>query len=316
MSKSITQTDPLLGVEIRHLVALSTIARTGSFSAAARELGYAQSAISQQIATLERAAGHRLLERPGGPRPVTLTEAGALVLHHADTITARLGAVRADLDGLAAGEAGRLRVGVFQSASARILPAVLPRFRKEWPKIDISLHNVIELSDLERSVMAGELDIAFCELDWIGPDLDSLELLVDPYVALCSRDHPLARRKQVSWKDFAGLDRVSNSGRDSCSQIVSRALEEAGVTTNIVFETDDNLTLQRLVGVGLGVGVMPSLAVESAMHHDNTVTLPLAAGCRLERHIGIVWHRHRYRSPSAKAFIAIAEQVVDRSFST
>ncbi len=311
MSKSITQSDPLLGVEIRHLVALATIARTGSFSAAARELGYAQSAISQQIATLERAAGHRLLERPGGPRPVTLTEAGALVLHHADTITARLGAVRADLDGLAAGEAGRLRVGVFQSASARILPAVLPRFRSEWPKIDITLRNVIEITELERSVMAGQVDLAFCELDWIGPELDSVELLVDPYVAIFSKDHPLAKRKQITWKDFAGLDRVSNSERDSCSQLVTKALRDAGVESNTVFETEDNLTLQRLVGVGLGVGVVPTLAVEPLAHDDKTVARPFAVESRLHRRIGIAWHRDRYRSPSAKAFIAIAHEVVD-----
>jgi DNA-binding transcriptional LysR family regulator len=309
VSESITQTDPLLGVEIRHLVALATIARTGSFSAAGRELGYAQSAISQQIATLERAAGHRLLERPGGPRPVTLTEAGALVLHHADSITARLGAVRADLDGLAAGEAGRLRVGVFQSASARIVPAILPRFRQHWPNIDISLHNRSELPDLERTVMAGEVDLAFYELESISAALDSVELLVDPYVVVLPRNHPLAHRSELNWRDLEALDRISHSGRDACSLAIGKALREAGVTTNVVFETDDNLTLQRLVGVGLGIGVVASLAVEP-ITDDNTVVIPLDASSRLERRIGLVWHRDRYRSPSALGFIAVAKQAV------
>ena len=303
---SITTADSLLGVEIRHLVALATIARTGSFSAAARELGYAQSAISQQIAALERAAGHRLLERPGGPRPVTLTEAGALVLHHADTITARLGAVRADLDGLAAGEAGRLRVGVFQSASARIVPAVVPRFRADWPRIDISLHNKIDFADLERAVLAGELDLAFTELDLIGPDLDSVELLVDPYVALVPRDHPLAKRKKVDWSDFEGLDRVSTSARNNCSELVAHTLAASGVTTRVVFETDDNLTFQRLVGIGLGVGIVPSLAVEPTISEDNTVVVPFASANRVHRRIGLVWHRDRYRSPAALGFIGVA----------
>lgn len=310
MVKTITQADPLLGVEIRHLVALATIARTGSFSAAARELGYAQSAISQQIATLERAAGHKLLERPGGPRPVTLTQAGVLVLHHADSITSRLGAVRADLDGLAAGEAGVLRVGVFQSASARLLPTVLRAFRSDWPNIEVTLHNMLEASELERAVHAGELDIAFSELDGLGRELDSVELLVDPFVLVVERDHPLARRKQVTWADLDGLDRIGYPSCDACTPQITKAIANAGVETNIVFETDDNLTLQRLVAVGLGVGVMASLAVEPSADDRSTVTIPFAATCRIHRRIGLVWHRERYRSPGAIGFIAAAEQVV------
>lgn len=310
MVETITQADPLLGVEVRHLVALASIARTGSFSGAARELGYAQSAISQQIATLERAAGHRLLDRPGGPRKVVLTEAGRLVLQHADAITSRLGAIRADLDGLAAGVAGRLRLGVFQSASARILPVMLPHFRAEWPDIEVSLHNVLDISGLERSVLAGDLDIAFSELDWIGPDLESVQLLIDPFVALVDRAHPLAKRKHVGWKDFEGLDRVAYSDCDSQSQFVAKSLAEQGISTRIVFEADDNLTLQRLVGLGLGLAILPSLAVEQLLHNDNTVVVPFAASARVQRRIGLVWHRERYMSAATSGFISIAQRVI------
>ena len=98
--------DGLVGVEARHLAALQAIAEERSFSRAAERLGYAQSAVSQQIATLERAVGLKLVERPGGPRPVSLTEAGEVVLRHADRLLARLGALRADLDQLVAGESG------------------------------------------------------------------------------------------------------------------------------------------------------------------------------------------------------------------
>ena len=119
--------DGLVGVEARHLAALQAIAEERSFSRAAERLGYAQSAVSQQIATLERAVGLKLVERPGGPRPVSLTEAGEVVLRHADRLLARLGALRADLDQLVAGESGTIRVGTFQSAGARILPGVDPR---------------------------------------------------------------------------------------------------------------------------------------------------------------------------------------------
>src|SRR5436309_4882267 len=131
--------DGFLGLELRHLAALEAVGRTNSFGRAARELGYTQSAVSQQIAHLERAVGMRLVERPGGPRPVSLTEAGRLLLRHAESITARLRAAQADLNALAQGEAGALRIGTLQSVGAKVLPTVMQRFSAEWPSVEIQL---------------------------------------------------------------------------------------------------------------------------------------------------------------------------------
>src|SRR5437763_13899404 len=108
------QTDTWLGLELRHLVALKAVAEEGAFGRAAVRLGYTQSAISQQIATLEKIVGQRLIDRPGGPRPVSLTEAGRLLLRHIDAIAARLQAAQADLAALDAGDAGPLLVGTYQ----------------------------------------------------------------------------------------------------------------------------------------------------------------------------------------------------------
>src|SRR6478735_2571485 len=120
--------DRWLGVELRHLAALQALAQEGSFGRAARRLGYTQSAVSQQIAALERIVGEQLVERPGGPRPVAMTEGGRLLLGHARAIVARLQAAQADIAALSAGEAGSLHVGAFQSVGARILPEVMRRF--------------------------------------------------------------------------------------------------------------------------------------------------------------------------------------------
>src|SRR5436309_14785272 len=136
----IMEPDRLLGVELRHLLALQAIAEHGSFGRAARALGYTQSAVSQQIAFLERAVGEKLVERPGGPRAVSLTEAGRLLLRHAEAIVARMKAARADMASLRAGEVGTLRVGTYQSVGARVLPAVMRRFRSERPGIELELH--------------------------------------------------------------------------------------------------------------------------------------------------------------------------------
>src|SRR5436305_971662 len=117
--------DRWLGIEIRHLAALRAVAEECSFGRAAERLGYTQSAISQQIARLEAAVGQRLVERPGGPRPISITEAGTVLLGHADRIVGQMQAARADLAALAAGETGKLRIGSYQSAGTRLLPPLL-----------------------------------------------------------------------------------------------------------------------------------------------------------------------------------------------
>src|SRR5438067_10898436 len=119
--------------ELRHFAALEAVGRTRSFGAAARELGYTQSAVSQQIARLERSVGQRLVDRPGGPRAVDLTDAGRLLLRHADAIVAQLDAAEADMAALAGGAAGPLRVGIFRRVGARVLPGMLVRFTGACP---------------------------------------------------------------------------------------------------------------------------------------------------------------------------------------
>src|SRR3954463_14881917 len=136
--------DSWLGVELRHFAALQAVAEAGSFGRAAERLGYTQSAISQQIPTLERIGGEKLVERPGGPRPVSLTEAGRLLLRHADSIVARLQAAQADLHALRAGGGGALRGGALQSVGARVLPEIMRRFTEQWPQVDVTL---FELED-------------------------------------------------------------------------------------------------------------------------------------------------------------------------
>ena len=142
--------DQWLGIDLRHLAALEAVARTRSFGRAARELGYTQSAVSQQIAQLERIVGQRLFDRPGGPRRVEPTEAGLLLLGHADAIVARLDAARADMAALAEGAAGTLQVGIYQSVGARLLPALVRRFRAQWPRVGVRVREESSAADLLR----------------------------------------------------------------------------------------------------------------------------------------------------------------------
>ncbi len=306
MTDSIRNQDLPLGVEVRHLAALEAIARTSSFSQAAVLLGYAQSAVSQQIATLERSVGHKLVERPGGPRPVSLTSAGEVLLRHATHITARLGAAKADLDALAAGEAGALRVGTFQSASARLLPPTLTRFRDNWPRITVELRNERPGAILEALVRAGELDLAFSDTGVFAAPLKSAELIVDPYVVMLPPNHPLAAYDELDLGQLDGVRLISASSDDACEARVFDALERTGVKPQTIFRSDDNLTTQRLVASGLGIAIVPLLAVELFVPDAAVTVLPLSARQRISRSISIVWHQDRYRSRAAEAFVETA----------
>ena len=306
----ITNHDQILGVEIRHLVALEAIARTRSFSQAAAGLGYAQSAISQQIATLERAVGHRLIDRPGGRRPVALTPAGEIVLRHAEHIAARVAAMGADLHAFSAGEVGTLRVGVFQSVSARLLPAVLAAFRPDWPRIDVELRNAYDTAELATLVQSGEIDIAFADLTTIAEPLAGRKLLDDPYVVLAPVGSTIAGETCVDWTALEGADLIAQSETDSCAIHVEQALAAAGVRTRVVFRSDENIAVQRLVATGAGYAVLPLLAVERETPGVDVVVVPLCETSRLARHIGVVWHRDRYLSPVTTAFIRAAESAV------
>ena len=182
MEPDSSKLDNWLGVEVRHLAALEAVAREGSFGRAAESLGYTQSAISQQIQTLERIVGERLLERPGGPRAVSLTEAGVLLLRHAEAIVARLHAAQADMAALAQGQTGALRVGTFQSVGAKVLPEVMRRFLDAWPRVELELTESPSDDELLRLIERGELDLAFAMLPALDGPFETVELLRDPYV--------------------------------------------------------------------------------------------------------------------------------------
>src|ERR1700745_2577670 len=175
-----------LGVDLRHLAALEAVARTGSFGRAARELGYTQSAVSQQGGQLERIGGPNAFPRPGGPRPVEPTEAGLLLLRHADAIVAQLDAARADMAALAEGEAGTLRGGIYQSVGARLLPPLGLRFRAQWPRVGVRVREESSATDLLRLLEHGELDLTFADLPLREGPFEWAEVLQDPYVLLVS----------------------------------------------------------------------------------------------------------------------------------
>jgi DNA-binding transcriptional LysR family regulator len=296
--------DAWAGVELRHLAALQAVAEERSFARAASRLGYTQSAISQQIATLERIARVQLVERPGGPKAVAMTEAGELLLRHAEGIVARLAAAQADLAALAEGAAGSLRVGTYQSVGARILPRLMRDFAASWPRVEVHLTESARFRDLLALVERGELDLAFMVFPLEEGPFEAIELLRDPFVLLLRADAPLARRHEPpTLREVADLPLIGY--RSEPDQVEAR-LRARGIEPRIVFRTDDNLTLHGLVGAGVGAAVIPRLGVDP--DHPDTMARELAVRMA-PRLIGVAWHRDRYRSPAVEAFVEAARAV-------
>src|SRR5215472_18373899 len=280
--------DPWLGVELRHLAALDAVETEGSFGRAASKLGYTQSAVSQQIATLERIVGEKLIERPGGPRPVTLTEAGELLLRHARAIVSRLQAAQSDLAALSAGEAGSLHVGIFQSVGAKILPEVMRRFARAWPNVDVELRESHSDNALADMVERGELDLSFVQLPLENPSLETMLVLEDEYVLVTSVTSELATSGRTpTLREIADHPLI---GFRNCraTEIVVDQIRATGREPHFVARTDENGVVQGLAGAGIGIAILPRLAVDP---NDELVRITDLSPRLPRRQIGIARHK-------------------------
>ena len=285
---------------MRHLAALRAVAQEGSFGGAATRLGYTQSAVSQQIATLERAVGERLVERPGGPRKISMTEAGEVLLRHAERIVAGMEAAWADLDALAAGDRGTLRVGTYQSVGARILPELMSRFVQERPGVEVALTESSSDSELLGTLECGEVDLTFTVLPLPAGPFEAVELLRDPYMLMTAADAPLALSgRPPTLGDLVDLPMI---GFRHCmsGERTDDYLRDRGVEMRVVFRSDDNGTVQGLVGAGMASALVPFLAADPT---DDRVRLMTMGEEVPARRIAIAWHRDRALSPAARAFI-------------
>jgi DNA-binding transcriptional LysR family regulator len=294
------------GLEIRHLLALVAVVETGTFSGAAEQLGYTQSAVSQQVGTLERMVGTPLFERPGGRRPVRLTAAGEMLLTHALAVLARVSSAAADLRALASGEQGELRVGTLPSVGTKVLPRLLGTFRAEWPGIEIVLRESRDCAELIHAVETGDIDVTFID---IGPyqtgPLEVRPLLDDPMVFLAPARAPEAVRRVVSIADIAHLPMIGTRNV-ACRQIIDDAFRQAPVWPTYVFRSDDTPTIQGLIGSGLAYAVLPLLTVDE--NDPNVAVIPIRPEPS-PRRLGIAWHPERRPPPALLPVVEAAAEI-------
>jgi DNA-binding transcriptional LysR family regulator len=249
-------------LNMARLKVLKEVAYRGSLSSAAEALSYTQSAISQQIAALESEAGMALLERH--PRGVSLTAAGQTLVGHAEGILARLDAAEAALSEIAGLRGGRLRMASFPTAGATLMPLAIATFRALHPDVELTLVEA-EPEEIVPRLRAAELDLAllfeFASESLLGEDMTRVELLVDPMYLALPREHRLAHKQRIRLEDLHTESWVQTSSSSPCARHVVRSAHAAGFEPHVAFESDDYQTVQGLVAAGVGVALIPELAL-------------------------------------------------------
>jgi DNA-binding transcriptional LysR family regulator len=265
-------------LDVRRMRVLREVARRGSIAAAAEALSYTPSAVSQQLATLERESGVALLER--GPRSVRLTDAGRALVAHTEAILARLASAEAEIRTIAAQRAGTLRLASFPTAAAALVPPALTGFGSAHPEVAVMLVEADPVAGLEQ-LAAGEVDVALLwEYDFVPlavpAGLEVVPLLDDPVLVVLPAGHPAAARETVALADLAGEDWIGSTARSSCHPFTRRACRAAGFEPNVVAETNDHHVLERLVATGVGVALVSQLSLSPAA--EGVVARPIAPG--------------------------------------
>jgi DNA-binding transcriptional LysR family regulator len=293
-------------LDVRRMRVLREVAVRGSFSAAAESLSFTQSAVSQQIAALEREAGTTLVQRSA--RGVRLTEAGEAVVRHAEAIMARLAEAEAELEAIAGLRGGRLRMASFESAGSTLMPLAIAAFRQKHPAVELSM----SLSEPEDSVpllRSGDLDLAIVfESAVVEADdgIQRVHLLEDPMYLALPNDHPLAHRRRVRLEDLAGEAWVAGAADCECNRLISRACAMAGYQPRIAFETDDYTAMQGFVAAGVGVSLIAELGLRIV--RDDIVVRDLGRDTPV-RQIYAATLAEGYRAPATQAMVDILADV-------
>jgi len=289
-----------VGVEFRHFLALEAVGNEASFHRAAEKLGYTQSAISQQIATLERVVGQKLVERPGGAQPVRLTRAGEIVVQHARAIEDRLANAQADLVAHLEGSRAPVRLGYFGRGVGALMPGIFRRLdTEENAHLQIRVVEARRDDELLAMIRGGEVDVAFVNLPIYEDECEYVPLLEDDYVLVVD-----SRKRQnvPTLEELAAMPLISFKQTGKTCQLTSY-FESFNLEPNWVVASNDIESIYAFVASGRGVALLPRLATLSLGAEVELVELDNGFP---RRRIGIAWSAARDQSAVTREFVAAA----------
>lgn len=288
-------------LNLERLRTLDALARHGSVSGAAAGLHVTTSAVSQQMAKLEREVGQRLLARSG--RGVRLTDAGRLLADHATRILSQVELAQADLEAQRGQVVGELRLAAFPTAMRGLFPAVLSALREGHPGLRVRSRE-LEPETAINAVVRGDADLAVV-MDWYNKPLPMPEglarasVLDDPVDIAMPVGHPLAGRDEADLADFADDEWVTWSEGEFCHEWLFSELRAQGVEPCVAHRAQEHQTQLALVAAGLGVCVAPRLGRDPLP--EGVRTVPVRH--RVSRHVYAVWRSDADRRPSIRAAV-------------
>lgn len=281
----------------------------GSITAAAEDLTYTPSAVSQQLRRLEQEVGQPLLRRR--PRGIVPTEAGMVLAAHARRILRQMEAAQSDLDDLTAGKRGSLVIGAFPSVASSFLPLVIEKFSSQYPAVTLSIRSTrIDqlVSDLEKGV-------THLALLWDHPwrpfeedGIQVVELYREPFVVLVSQHHRLADAGSVRMEDLSQESWVVRAAEHPVIEVLERAATTAGFRPSIAMYANDYQEAQAMVSAGIGVALAPTSA--TAVVHPGVRILSLGDAAP-ERRVMVGQRAERVYSPAEVAFKSALLETVD-----
>jgi molybdate transport repressor ModE-like protein len=300
-----------VALDVRRMLLLAQVARHGSISGAAAALSYTPSAVSQQISRLEAEANQPLVERHA--RGITLTEAGRVLVAHAERVERQLRAAHAELDDIAGLRAGSLHIGTFPTVAASLLPLVVREFRSRRPAVTLAVHSARNagLADLLDS---GEIELSLMwDYAWRRLADDSLDvtfLLDDPTALVVSRTHRLATTGSTTFAELGDEPWIVRADHP-VAEVLTRSCREAGFEPRIAYRAHDYQEAQAMAAVGLGIALAPRLALTGLRDDVTTVSLGPAAPAR---RILLTRLREHRLTPAAAAMREVFRTVVRDRF--
>ncbi|WP_162834105.1 LysR family transcriptional regulator [Amycolatopsis circi] len=296
------ETDQSARPTLPQLAALIAISATGSFAGAATALGCTQSAVSQRVASLERGLGVLLVHRSRQQRRVSLTEAGDTLLAAAEQLGGILSVAVSQVETIRKGLNATVRIGLFTSASERVIPPMMAALRRQPVDYRIELVELDQQTEVSRLVRNGDIDLAFVKLPIADPALLTAELLTDPFVLLVP-----AGAAPVSPDRLARLPLIGLRGQRDPMEAWAASV---GAELNWVLEMETNHAVEAMVAAGLGYGAVPRLTLGGRTPSVRRISL---AGTVPARTVGIAWRRYHPRLAFIRGVIDIIQRVCARS---
>ncbi len=281
-------------MELRHLRYFAAVAEKLNFSRAAAELHVAQPAISQQVRALEEELGVRLFDRTGGK--VSLTQAGQALLPHAHRLLAGVEAARQEVTELGTLTRGTASLGAPPTVSGQLLPGLLTRFRRAYPRLEVTLREA-GTEALLMLIEEGRLDLAIVVTDRLPPAVEQLPFLKERYLLAVGTQHRLAAARRVRLADLSAEPFILFPASYKLREVTLQACRAAGFEPKVALDGGAMQTALEFVAAGLGVALVPELALRRTRRVRG---VPIADQ-DLSRSLGVVWRKGHYLSPTARA---------------